>query len=109
MAKIANLAKNRQMGWRKFKCGYKRRLQSGEIDTNGDSGKNWPWVWQIFKLDDKGGLLGSGGYDENGEYNETSETSQQWRKWRIWRKIARAPCKKGKLTKRRIWQKWRIW
>ena len=38
-----------------------------KLTKNGESGKNWPWVWQILKLDDKSGLLESGGYDKNGE------------------------------------------
>ena len=59
-------AKNCQMD-----TGYQRRsFQSGEVDKNGESGKHWSQVWQIFKLDDKSGLFQSGGFDENGEYDE---------------------------------------
>ena len=48
--------------------------------TKWRSGQNSPWVWKIFKLDDKSGLLESNDYDENGEYDENSESSQQWQK-----------------------------
>lgn len=78
-AKIANLAKKSPDGWRTFTRRYKMRsLQEGQVNKNGESGENWPWIWQIFKLDDKSGLLESGGYYKNGEYDENSETSQQF-------------------------------
>ena len=48
------------------------------------SWQNSPWVWKIFKLDEKSGLLESGDYDENGEYDENSESSQQWQKIAEW-------------------------
>lgn len=68
MAKIANLEKNRQIVCQNLHenvRGAPYRVE--KLTKNGESGKNWPWVWQILKLDDKSGLLESGGYDENGE------------------------------------------
>ena len=69
MAKIANLAKNRQMAGENLHGvvrGAPYRVE--KLTTNGESSKNWPRVWQILKLDDsRSGLLESGGYDENGE------------------------------------------
>ena len=68
MAKIANLAKNRQLvgeNLHEVVRGAPYRVE--KLTTNSESSKNWPRVWQILKLDDKSGLLESGGYDENGE------------------------------------------
>ena len=68
MVKIANLEKNRQIVCQNLHenvRGAPYRVE--KLTKNGESGKNWPWVWQILKLDDKSGLLESGGYDENGE------------------------------------------
>ena len=90
------------------------RLQKALL-TKWRSWQNSPWVWKIFKLDEKSGLLESGDYDENGEYDENSESSQQWQK--IAEGLAKSfirlqealLAKKEKLTEWRIWQKCWIW
>ena len=68
MAKRANLEKNRQIvcqNLHEVVRGAPYRVK--ELIKNGESGKNWPWVWQILKLDDKKWSLG------------------EWRLWREWR------------------------
>lgn len=69
--------------------------------------QNSPWVWKIFKLGDKSGLLESGNYEENGEHDENSESSHQWGKWG---KIARGLVKilirlwEALLAKKKHWR-----
>ena len=80
MAKIANLAKNRQTADENLNEVIKVLLTKWRGWRKWRIWQNSPWVWKTFKLNDKSGLLESGDHDENGEYDENSESSHQWRK-----------------------------
>lgn len=108
IAKIANLAKNRQTADENLNEVTKLPLTKWRGWQKWRIWQNSPWDWKTFKLNDKSGLLESGDHDENGEYDENSESSQ--RAGENFNKIRRgAPCKDEKLTEWWIWQKWWVW
>ena len=52
-------------------------VTGGASDKNGKSGKNAPWVWQIFKLDATSGPLESGNFGKNGDFGENLPKMQR--------------------------------